>query len=297
MRLVARTAVPPGLTFSRGFTLMELAMVMFIFALLLGGMILPLSAQNELRHRTDTQKILADARDALIGFAMINGRLPCPASSTSNGLESFCSNQSGACTATTTWASPGAADHGRCSNPHDGFLPAASLGFTPVDNAGYAVDGWGDETVNRIRYAVSDISYTPTAATTYCQPSGVAGTTAFYPFTCPNGMKEIFSSVSSSDLRICNGGANVSNAGTASADCTAGNALASDAVAVLYSLGKNGGSSGSGTDENHNPNPQSTLAADRVFVDAAQSATFDDTVLWISKSGLLGRMVTAGKLP
>lgn len=290
-------AVPPRLTFQRGFTLMELAMVMFIFALLLGGMILPLSAQNELRRQAETQKTLSDARDALIGFAMINGRLPCPASSTSNGRESFCSNQSGACTATTNRDSPGAADHGRCSNPHDGFFPAASLGFTPVDSQGYAIDGWGEDTVNRLRYAITDVSYTPTATTAYCQPSGGTGTTAFFPFTCPSGMKEIFSAVSSSDLRICNGGANVTNVGTTTADCSAGNALATDAVAIVYSVGKTGGSAGAGTDENHNPNPKSTLTADRAFVDAPQSASFDDSLVWISKSALFGRLVTAGKLP
>ena len=36
-----------------------------------------------------------------------------------------------------------------------GFLPAVTLGFSPVDSNGYAVDSWGS-TQNRIRYAVSN---------------------------------------------------------------------------------------------------------------------------------------------
>ena len=53
-----------------GFTLIELAIVMFIVALLLGGMLLPLAAQQDVRNFGDTSKILADSRDALLGFAM-----------------------------------------------------------------------------------------------------------------------------------------------------------------------------------------------------------------------------------
>ena len=63
----------------RGFTLVELAIVMFIVALLLGGMLLPLSAQQDMRARQETEKTLSDIRDALMGFAVANGYLPCPA--------------------------------------------------------------------------------------------------------------------------------------------------------------------------------------------------------------------------
>ena len=64
-------AVPPAPTFlASGFTLIELAIVLFVVALLLGGMLLPLSAQQDVRSYGDTQKILTDARDALVGFAM-----------------------------------------------------------------------------------------------------------------------------------------------------------------------------------------------------------------------------------
>ena len=68
-----------------------MAMVLMIVGLLLGGMLVPLSAQMDQRNVSDTQKTLSDIKEALIGYAIANGRFPCPASSTSNGVESFVS--------------------------------------------------------------------------------------------------------------------------------------------------------------------------------------------------------------
>lgn len=61
-----------------GFTLLEMAIVMVVLGLLLGGILMPLSTQMEKKDRDETQKVLQDIRDALIGYAMANGRLPCP---------------------------------------------------------------------------------------------------------------------------------------------------------------------------------------------------------------------------
>ena len=63
----------------RGFTLVELAVVMIIVSLLLGGVILSLTAQQDIRQTTAAQQQLAEAREAVLGFAMVSGRLPCPA--------------------------------------------------------------------------------------------------------------------------------------------------------------------------------------------------------------------------
>ena len=62
-----------------GFTLIELAVVMAIIGLLLGSMLFSLSAHVESRHRGDTQRRLEEARELLLSFALVNGRLPCPA--------------------------------------------------------------------------------------------------------------------------------------------------------------------------------------------------------------------------
>ena len=260
-------AVPPAPTFvAKGFTLIELAIVLFVVALLLGGMLLPLAGQQDIRNYGDTQKILAESRDALLGYAMANDRLPCPASGTSNGQEAFCIAASGACTETTSPQT-----HGRCANPYDGFLPAATLGLSPVDPQGYRLDGWGGEAANRVRYAVS-----------------TANSNAF---TTQNGMKNIGMTTLAPDLQICNTGTGITNPGTATAACAANTALATDAVAVIYSLGKNAATGGTPADELPNVTP------DRVFVNAAQGTAFDDQLLWLSKSALFNRMVAAGRLP
>jgi len=62
----------------RGFTLVEMAMVMIIVALLLGGLLVPFSMQLDQQAHSQTQQSLDDIKDALIGFALVNRRLPCP---------------------------------------------------------------------------------------------------------------------------------------------------------------------------------------------------------------------------
>jgi len=99
---------PQRLPQSQGFTLTELAIVIVIVALLVGGMLVPLSAQREVQNVVDTQKQLAEIRDALIGFAAANGRLPRPATSFSDGAEkaALCGNDA-ACTGFIPWATLG----------------------------------------------------------------------------------------------------------------------------------------------------------------------------------------------
>jgi len=117
----------------RGFSLIELAVAMFVIVLLLGAVLAPLAAQVDQRHVSDTQKYLDEIKESLIGFAVSNDRLPCPASATSAGAES-------------------PAGGGACTNNYNGFVPAVTLGISTVDDQGFAVDPWG----NRIRYAVTN---------------------------------------------------------------------------------------------------------------------------------------------
>lgn len=235
-----------------GFTLIELAIVLLVVALLLSGMLLPLAAQQDVRSYADTQKILTEARDALIGYAMANDRLPCPAASAATGIESPVGG-------------------GACTNPYNGFFPAATVGLAPTDAQGYLPDGWGGDSVRRVRYAVN-----------------TANSNAF---TTQNGMKNIGMTTLAPNLQICNTGTGITNPGTATAACAANTALATDAVAVIYSLGKNAGTGGTSTNELPN------VTTDRVFVNAAQGSQFDDQLLWLSKSALFNRMVAAGRLP
>lgn len=62
----------------QGFTLIEMAVVMVVLGLILGGILMPLSTQMEKQDRDETQSVLEEIQEALIGYAMANGRLPCP---------------------------------------------------------------------------------------------------------------------------------------------------------------------------------------------------------------------------
>jgi prepilin-type N-terminal cleavage/methylation domain-containing protein len=116
-----------------GFTLVEMAVVLLIATILMAGLVPTISSQIDQRQTNETRKQLNDIQQALIGFAIINERLPCPASALTNGQED-----------------PPLVT-GTCNHPNDGFVPAAALGLGPVNSQGLVVDAWN----NPIRYAVT----------------------------------------------------------------------------------------------------------------------------------------------
>lgn len=254
-----------------------MAVAMFIITLLLGSILVPLQSQIESRNFENTQRILDQAREAIIGFAAANGRLPCPASATSNGAEHFFSPggtaANGICHASVTFAST-----------YVGFLPAATLGFTPVDASGYALDAWG-LTQNRIRYAVSSVT--------------VNGITL--PFTKTSGMRSAgMSNIASATtlLFVCNSGTGV----VAGTNCGTAVTLTSNAPVVIWSVGPNATTTGgTSVDELQNPNPTPGFSADRIFVSRTKSGgasgEFDDIVSWIGPPSLFNRLIAAGQLP
>jgi prepilin-type N-terminal cleavage/methylation domain-containing protein len=285
-------------TFSRrGFTLIELAIVMFIVSLLVGGMLLPLSAQQDIKSLRDTTRALETARDALLGFAVINERLPCPATANSSGRETFCSNQTYPCTGAEEYSYDTPTNNGICFDYYGAFLPSVTLGLQPIDNNGFALDDWGSNPANRLRYSVSTNSLR-----NYSSLNPPVIPTPFV-VTQRQGLK---SAVVKPDLAVCNAGAQVINPGTSTAEtavgqnfyarCSVGNALVEDAVAIVYSLGKTAGLRGAGADETHNPNPFATVAPDPAFVGAPAGTAFDDSLLWITGNSLMNRLATANKL-
>jgi type II secretory pathway pseudopilin PulG len=108
----------------RAFVLIEIAIALFVLALVLGGILSPINQQIQQGKVRDTQKAINDINEALIGFVMINGRLPRPATSSTNGLEN-----AAAC-----------ATEAACT----GFIPWTTLGSPKVD-------AWG----NLIQYSVT----------------------------------------------------------------------------------------------------------------------------------------------
>jgi len=270
--------------FDMGFTLVEMAVVLMIVGLLLGGLIPTISSQVEQRRTNETRKTLEEIKDALFGFVFANARLPCPASSTSNGMESFCTSASGACGAEIFFPTLPPA-HGRCAKPYDGFVPAVTLGIAPVNAQGQLPDAW--ETP--VRYAITNAK---------------DASNNFY-FTATDGIKTRWNSgiPLDPDLQVCSTSTGLTTATPDSADCDSGKALTNNAVAIIYSLGKNSATGGGSGDEAHNPNPQTSITADRAFIfheptaSGATNGEFDDIVTWLSPNILYNRMVAAGKLP
>ena len=61
-----------------GFTLVELAVVVAILGLVLGTFLAPLRAQMDAARTREAERALGEIREALVGYAMTRGALPCP---------------------------------------------------------------------------------------------------------------------------------------------------------------------------------------------------------------------------
>ncbi len=63
---------------STGFTLIELAVVLFIVGLLLAGLFTPVATSIDRERRQKLEREYEQIEEALIGFVIIKGRFPCP---------------------------------------------------------------------------------------------------------------------------------------------------------------------------------------------------------------------------
>ena len=91
----------------RGFTLIELAVVMLIIGLVLGSLAVPFTTRIKSSQYEATQKQLNETREAVLGFAARMGRLPRPAVSFSDGTEMAACASEAACTGFIPWATLG----------------------------------------------------------------------------------------------------------------------------------------------------------------------------------------------
>lgn len=85
--LLARHHAPRNVA---GFSLVEMAIVLAIVGLLLGALLPTLSSQIEQQRRTETRKYMDEVRDALLGYAIANKRLPCPAANDNGSAQATC---------------------------------------------------------------------------------------------------------------------------------------------------------------------------------------------------------------
>jgi prepilin-type N-terminal cleavage/methylation domain-containing protein len=245
---------------ARGFSLLELLVVFVVIVLLSSAAALPLAAQVQLRRTDEARRMLDEARDALLGFAAAQGRLPCPATPTSFGQEAF---------------APGSdANDGGCADFNAGLLPAAALAMNHLDSQGFLRDPWMTER-NRIRYAVFG--------------GAVNGVT--HTLTRSNGLQMATMQAlgdASHYLFVCSTGA----AASASGCGPAASQLTKRAAFLVLSTGPNGSlEPAPGSDEARN------LDGDGVFVARDAGPDFDDLVDWGGILMVVNRLVIAGRLP
>lgn len=293
---------------SKGFSLVELAVALAIIALLLAGALIPLSTQIEVRNVADTQRTMESIREAIIGFAQANGRLPCPADGSiaagaaNAGIEvplvanSCPTANSASCTAINgaipCWV-----------------LPWATLG-TPE------TDAWGRRFSYRVSPAFADLNAAGTWATTTpaaqnqpCVPTLVPTAPTSFAL-CTLGSIAVFTRAGGSTTAVVSGAAlpavivshgkngfgawqpngtrlNPIPAGNDEAANSNGNTLATPA-----------GGYQSWAYYSRTPTPAAAGCVDPVpGPNAAPLCEFDDIVVMISSSALIARMVAAGRLP
>ena len=247
--------------FTQGFTLVEMAIVLIIIGLLLGGLLMPLSAQVESRQISETQKALDEINQALIGFAVANGRLPCPAP------------------ATTATGSVGAGLEptpivaGGCANAA-GVLPWATLGVNETDS-------WGRRYTYRV---TAEFARTASGQTTFggvCVPLSNPLYAAFA--LCSQGDTTIMSTAAGSTVSdripavVISHGRNGNGAYTSQGAQLATGADADELDNQLTAGG--------------------TSTTNTTFISKTPTPTFDDLATWVSPNTLMNRMVSAGKLP
>jgi prepilin-type N-terminal cleavage/methylation domain-containing protein len=257
------STAPRAAEFQRGFTLTELAVVLAIVGFLLGSLMYTLSAQTEQRNFEETRRRLDAARELVLAYAIVRGRLPCPATATSSADEALTG--------------------GNCDTNFGGWLPARTIGFQQVDQAGYAIDAWG----SRIRYAVAnavDISVATCA------------TPALPHFVNATNLKGNGITCSPNNLVVCKSATGI----TATTCGTATNALTNQTtvVALVFSVGKNAATVGSGgIDEAANiDGTNGTFVFHTPAPAGASNGEFDDYLVWITVGELYGRLIAAGVL-
>ena len=238
-----------------GFTLIELAIVLVIVTILVGGLAMPLSAQIQARRIAETKKTMEEAREAIFGYAMSNlvdhdndtgtpprPTLPCP-DTDGDGRENR--------TATACTVNPG----------FNGLLPWVDLGVA-------GQDAWG----NRLHYAIT-IAY---------GDRGASNTFMNNPSPNPVG-----------DKQICDTSASVCNTGNVAMNVPV--VIVSYGPNGWGARNVNGSTLQlpTGNDELENLSDRPGLNPNAYIMHPPTEATgneFDDLVVWIGAPLLISRV-------
>ncbi len=255
-----------GNKYERGFSLVELSIVLLIMGLVLGGLAMPLAVQRENARIKDGQTQLQSIQSAVEGFVLVNGFLPCPATPASDGYA--------------------ATSGGACAEQH-GFVPATTLDVGGVRNEdNLLLNPWGSP----VRYSVT---------------ASDADTNGNWDFTFPGEMQAVTMPLLQPDLAVCSTASGSSATACASANVTLSDqspaviySLGKDwtSFSSADQLENVGDSLGGGASGQSYP-----VAADSVFVARGRSDMngneFDDQLLWLSANSLYRGLVDVGRLP
>ncbi|NOX67754.1 MAG: type II secretion system protein [Gammaproteobacteria bacterium] len=250
----------------KGFTLVELSIVILIMGLILGGIAMPLSAQRENLRVRDVREVLEYIEEALQGYALANGYLPCPATPASAGLA--------------------ATAGGGCAVQH-GFVPASTLGLPGSRNDdNLLLDPWGSP----FRYSVS--------------AADVDGD-GYWDFTTGGELRDVGMPDLAPDLSVCSTAAGTTASACGSTTTTLSSRAPMIVYSMGKDWASFGGADqlenagatlGGGPSGTNYP-----VAADLVFVSRSRSgqsgSEFDDVVVWMSPLSLYHELVISGQLP
>lgn len=252
-----------------GFSLIELAIVLFIISLMLSTFLSPLSTSLEQRDREKTAELLEEVRESLIGYALVNGHFPCPDCPTA-GITANCGSaaltvgdgiEDGVVAGVGT--SPRAANFTNCATS-EGNLP-----WTTLDVAGN--DAWGNRFVYRVVDEFAD---------------DIDGTgIALVPPTCVNPAVNVsFCLNSANDVGLTINDEN-------------GVAVAAGVPAIVVSIGNNSDvllANLSATEAENQDLDTTFISSD---YNSQTGTEFDDLLTWISPQLLMYQMVRAERLP
>ncbi len=259
---------------NKGFTLIEVAIVFIIISALLGYIFMPLRAQMETANIKLAGQTLNQIEEALYGFAIANGRLPCPTQPGLNGIANP--------------ANPAA----HCNNAsaisgYIGFLPSTTLGIKGKVNCdGLLLDPWG----RPYRYSVTNFE----------DPSPLIDQGVF---VVSNGIQ----SAAAPDLTSVVPNIKVCTDLSAACTSTSGNYAIDTAVAVFFSMGTRERANSTEEDENAGEGgtvastcglPDYDIASDRFYYSSNRKEVageeFDDILSWISPNILYSKLLQAG---
>ncbi len=250
-----------------GFSLIELAVVLFIISLILGGLLPPLSTQIEQKEREKTQAQLDEIKQVLYGYVYRNNYLPCP----------DCRDNSGNCAGAT--ANDGLED--TIAGTGNTLDCATEVGNLPwVDLGVQETDAWNQRFTYRVdnEYADRESATLPVTASEW-EGTGCTPTTSGVSFAlCSDGNIDVLNS-------------------------DGGTKLAENVPAIVVSHGANWSNTPS-ADEDENYDDGSAGDTDRDFVykdfvkdSSDPSNDFDDMMTWISPHVFRAKMLDAGILP